>query len=113
MVLGVTIVQLKLDTELGISSGVLSVVFHGLFALWIAGEAAMTLTEQHSGGAMELLLTTGLTQSEMLEGQGRVLWRVLGWPLAVLVLALLSMVLGLLPLSMLGMAQIGQPVVAP
>jgi formate hydrogenlyase subunit 3/multisubunit Na+/H+ antiporter MnhD subunit len=32
---------------------------------------------------------------------------------AVLVLALLSMVLGLLPLSMLGMAQIGQPVVAP
>jgi hypothetical protein len=32
---------------------------------------------------------------------------------AVLVLALLSMVLGLLPLSMLGMAQIGQPVIAP
>jgi formate hydrogenlyase subunit 3/multisubunit Na+/H+ antiporter MnhD subunit len=32
---------------------------------------------------------------------------------AVLVLALLSMVLGLLPLSMLGMAQIGQPVMAP
>jgi formate hydrogenlyase subunit 3/multisubunit Na+/H+ antiporter MnhD subunit len=32
---------------------------------------------------------------------------------AVLVLALLSMVLGLLPLSMLGMAQIGQPVTAP
>lgn len=84
MVLGVTIVQLKLDTALGISSGVLSVVFHGLFALWIAGEAAMTLSEQHSGGAMELLLTTGLTQSEMLEGQGRVLWRVLGWPLGVL-----------------------------
>ncbi|MCA3279607.1 MAG: NADH-quinone oxidoreductase subunit J [Roseomonas sp.] len=32
---------------------------------------------------------------------------------AVLVLALLSMVLGLLPLSMLGMAQIGQPVITP
>ena len=32
---------------------------------------------------------------------------------AVLVLALLSMLLGLLPLSMLGLAQIGQPVIAP
>ena len=32
---------------------------------------------------------------------------------AVLVLALLSMALGLLPLSMLGLAQIGQPVMAP
>jgi hypothetical protein len=31
----------------------------------------------------------------------------------VLVLALLSMLLGLLPLSMLGLAQIGQPVIAP
>jgi len=30
-----------------------------------------------------------------------------------LVLALLSMLLGLLPLSMLGLAQIGQPVIAP
>ena len=84
MVLGVTILQLKVDSALGISSGVLSVVFHGLFALWIAGEAAMTLAEQRSVGAMELLLTTGLTQSEMLEGQGRVMWRVLGWPLGVL-----------------------------
>ena len=32
---------------------------------------------------------------------------------AVLVLALLSMLLGLLPLSMLGLAQIGQPVIGP
>ncbi|MCA3346329.1 MAG: hypothetical protein INF56_05930, partial [Roseomonas sp.] len=32
---------------------------------------------------------------------------------SVLVLALLSMALGLLPLSMLGLAQIGQPVMAP
>ena len=32
---------------------------------------------------------------------------------SVLVLALLSMLLGLLPLSMLGFAQIGQPVIAP
>ncbi len=84
LILGLTILQLNLRSTLGMSSGVLSVVFHGLFALWIAGEAAMTLAEQRSAGAMELLLTTGLTQSEMLAGQGRVLWRVLGWPLGAL-----------------------------
>jgi len=98
LVLGLTASGLDFLSTLGTASGVLSVVFHGLFALWIAGESAMTLAEQRSAGAMELLLTTGLTPSEMLEGQNRVLWRVLGWPLGV-VMAVDLLVCVVLPLG--------------
>jgi hypothetical protein len=66
-------------------SGLLSLIFHGLFTLWMAGEATMTLHEQQSIGAGELLLTTGMTPEQVLEGQGRALRTVLKWPLVAVV----------------------------
>jgi len=62
------------------ATAVLSVLFHGLFALWVAGEAGITLHEQRTTGAGELLLTSGLTASDVLGGQGRVLRRMLLGP---------------------------------
>lgn len=64
------------------ATGILSLLFHGLFALWVAGEAGITLHEQRTSGASELLLTSGLSASDILGGQGRVLRRMLLGPLA-------------------------------
>ncbi len=74
------VVQLGWRDVAATGTGVLTVLFHGLFALWVAGEAGITLHEQRVAGAMELLLTSGLTASDILRGQGRVLRRMLMAP---------------------------------
>jgi ABC-type transport system involved in multi-copper enzyme maturation permease subunit len=66
---------------IGVASGLLSSVFHLLFTLWVAGEAAMTLSEHRLAGAFELLLTTGLNSSDILRSQTRVLFRILLLPI--------------------------------
>lgn len=67
------IAQLGWRSVAGTATGVLALLFHGLFALWVAGEAGITLHEQRVAGAMELLQTSGMGPSDILRGQGRVL----------------------------------------
>lgn len=79
-----SILGVGLRGTLGTPSGVVAMVFHTLFVIWVAGEAAITLSEQRLAGAFELLMTTGLSGPEILAGQGRVLRRILFMPLAAL-----------------------------
>jgi ABC-2 family transporter protein len=81
---GVSVLSVGPRGTLGSPSGVLTMVFHALIVVWVAGESAMTLSEQRLAGAFELLLTTGVSGPEILAGQGRVLRRLLVLPLVIL-----------------------------
>jgi hypothetical protein len=81
---GASILGGGIRSALGPPSGVVAMLFHALFVVWVAGESAITLSEQRLAGAFELLMTTGLSGPEILAGQGRVLRRLLALPLVVL-----------------------------
>jgi len=82
----VSIASVGIASTLGVGSGLMTSVFHLLFTLWVAGEAGITLSEQRRAGAFELLLTTGLSSSDILRAQGRVLLRILSIPVGALLI---------------------------
>jgi ABC-type Na+ efflux pump permease subunit len=51
---------------------------------WVGSEAAATLAEDHRNGTLELLLSTGLSVDEVLEGQSLALRRIFLKPVAVI-----------------------------
>jgi hypothetical protein len=54
------------EPEFAILTGVL---LNGLFKIWVAVEVAQRLAEDRKEGALELLLSTAMTESDMIRGQ--------------------------------------------
>ena len=59
-------------------------LLHGLLKYELAGEACRRFAEDRQSGALELLLATPLSVSEILQGQRRALWRRFAGPLTVM-----------------------------
>jgi ABC-type transport system involved in cytochrome c biogenesis permease component len=56
---------------------------------WVAAEASRTLSEDRRSGALELLLSTPLHESDIVRGQLAALWRQFGPPVIAILLAYL------------------------
>jgi ABC-type transport system involved in multi-copper enzyme maturation permease subunit len=67
----------------------LTIIFlvHLIFKLWTASEVCSRLIHDRRSGALELLLSSPLSVSEIAEGQGLALRRIFRRPLAVLIVA--------------------------
>ncbi len=72
-------------SSMGAVSAAVPMVFHWLLRMWVAAECVVTLGEQRSSGALELLLTTPLVPREILRQQEKAALAMLAWPWALLV----------------------------
>jgi ABC-type transport system involved in multi-copper enzyme maturation permease subunit len=61
-------------------------VVHFIFKMWVAFEACRCFAEDRRSGALELLLTTPLSEEQIIRGQRRALWRQFAAPVAAVVL---------------------------
>jgi ABC-type transport system involved in multi-copper enzyme maturation permease subunit len=64
-----------------------AIVLHSLFKIWIATEAAQRLGSDRQSGALELLLSTPISVSEILRGQWLALVRQFAAPAAIVCIA--------------------------
>lgn len=63
------------------------VIINSFLKIWIVGEASRRFLEDRQNNALEFLLSTPLSQRDVLRGQTRALWRLFGWPLIVVALS--------------------------
>lgn len=69
-------------------------VLHTVIKLWVASEACRPLAEERRSGTLELLLSTPLSVSEILQGEMLALRRQFGWPVLLVLGADFAMLLG-------------------
>lgn len=70
-----------------------AVILHTMLKFWVASEACRKLGDDHRSGALELVLSTPLTVSEILHGLMLSLRRQFLWPVALVVLVDLAFML--------------------
>jgi ABC-type transport system involved in multi-copper enzyme maturation permease subunit len=61
-------------------------VLHFIFKVWVASEACRCFAEDRRSGALELLLTTPLSEEQIVRGQRKALWRQFAPPVAAVLL---------------------------
>lgn len=65
-------------------SGIFLFLAHFVFKLWAASEICSRLIEDRRSGALELLLSTPLSEKDIAKGQGMALRHIFFWPVAAL-----------------------------
>jgi ABC-type transport system involved in cytochrome c biogenesis permease component len=60
---------------------------HIVLKFWLASEACRYFAQDRRSGSMELLLSTPLTEAQIIRGQFLGLWRKFGWPVVAVLLA--------------------------
>lgn len=66
---------------------------HTIIKLWVASEASRPLAEDRRSGALELILSTPLPVSEIVDGVVLALKRMFAWPVAIILCADVAMLL--------------------
>ena len=73
---------------------VMQLLINGFFKFWIAGESSRRFMEDRRNNAFELLLSTPLDETKIINGQWWALLKQFGWPILFTVLWEISMLIG-------------------
>jgi ABC-type transport system involved in cytochrome c biogenesis permease component len=96
---GVLIAPAPIDQEAFAAAMFLAFGLHLIFKYMVATEATRRFSEDYHSGALELLLITPLSESQIVAGQWRALWRHFKVPLILLLLVNLGMMVVIRGLS--------------